>query len=212
MRPFPYKNLPEFRIFKKYNTPSKIQDFLDTIPINFELGGETYRRPLHTLKHNKAHCMEGALLAASMLWYHGYEPLLMDFRTSKDDPTDHVVAVFKFKGFWGAISKTNHNVLRYRDPVYKSERELAMSYFNEYFGGNRRKSLREYSKPYSLLKYPDTWLTDKKHAQDIVSDLDNTKHFKVVPKHLEKYLRPIDKLEFVNSKPVEWYRPKKKKP
>ena len=151
MRKFPklfLKEFPEFKIFKKNNTPAKIQDFINSIPINFEIGRETYYRPLHVLKHNKAHCMEGALLAAAILWFHGYEPLIMHFRTSNDDPTDHIIAIFKQDGLWGAISKTNHNVLRYRDPIYKNIRELAMSYFNEYFTNKRKKSLREYSRSF----------------------------------------------------------------
>lgn len=203
MREFPYKNLPEFKIFKKYNTPAKIQDFINSIPINFEIGRETYYRPLQTLKHNKAHCMEGALLASSMLWYHGYKPLLLDLKTSNYD-VDHVVALFKKDNYWGAISKSNHNVLRYRDPVYKSIRELAMSYFNEYFDKKRNKSLRSYSKPFSLLKYPDSWVIDKSHAWDIVYDIDSSLHLEIIPKNIIKNLRPVDKLEYENSKPVEY--------
>lgn len=213
MKKFPknfLKEFPEFKIFKKLDTPWKVQDFLDSIPINFEIGRETYRTPLYTLKHNKAHCMEGALLAAAILWYHGHEPLIMDFRTSHEDTTDHVVALFKWKGHWGAISKTNHNVLRYRDPIYKNIRELAMSYFNEYFIKNRNKTLREYSKPFSLLHHPPTWMVDKKHTWDLMYALDDSPHISVLPKGFEKYLRKVDKIEYDNSVPTEWKRPQRK--
>jgi len=203
MRSFPYKNLPEFKVFKKYNTPQKIQDFINTIPINFEIEGETYYSPLYTLKNNSAHCMEGALLAAAILWYHGHKPYLLDLKTSNDD-TDHVVALFKVGKYWGAISKTNHNVLRYRDPIYKNLRELVMSYFNEYFSDNRKKSLREYSKPFSLLKYPDTWVISPDSAYNIVLDLDSSPHIPIIPKNIIKNLRPVDKLEYTNSLPTEW--------
>ena len=97
--------------------------------INFEHGGETNHSPIVVLKKRKAHCFEGAVFAAAVLAYHGSKPLLMDFATAYDDE-DHTVALFRKNGLWGAISKTNHAVLRYRDPVYRTPRELAMSYFH----------------------------------------------------------------------------------
>jgi hypothetical protein len=96
--------------------------------------------------------MEGALLAAAILEFHGHKPLLLDLRSTNDD-LDHVVALFKQFGCWGAISKTNHVVLRYREPVYKTLRELAMSYFHEYFLDNGKKTLREYSVPFDLKSF-----------------------------------------------------------
>src|ERR1044072_950040 len=102
------------RAFTRLNTPAKIQDFLNTLKFNHEKGGETCRSPLETLHHGTAHCMEGAMLAAAALWYHGERPLVMDLKTARGDD-DHVVALFRRKGLWGAISKTNHAVLRYRD-------------------------------------------------------------------------------------------------
>src|SRR3989344_7563100 len=121
---------PEILVFKKLRTPQKIQDYLDALPINFEDSGETYRSPRRLLGAKEAHCLEGALFAAAVLAYHGQKPLLLDLRTTPRDE-DHVVALFRQNGRWGAISKTNHAVLRYRDPVYKDVRELAMSYFHE---------------------------------------------------------------------------------
>ena len=136
-------------LLQKLSTPQKIQDYLDTLPINFELQGETYMSPRRVIKEKTAHCFEGALLAAAALAYHGQPPLLMDFQTVPDDE-DHVVALFKQHDHWGAISKTNHGILRYRDAVYTSPRELAMSYFHEYLEWNGKKSLRYYSKSYDL--------------------------------------------------------------
>ena len=104
------------------------------------------------LRAGKAHCMEGALLAAAILEFHGHKPLLLDLRSTSED-LDHVVALFKQNGYWGAISKTNHVVLRYREPIYGSVRELAMSYFHEYFLDNGKKTLREYSVPVDLGKF-----------------------------------------------------------
>ena len=140
----------EQAVFKKLDSPNKIQDFLDSLPINFELKGETYMSPRRVLRTKTAHCFEGALVAAAALAYHGKKPLLLDLRTSADDE-DHVVTLYRENGYWGAISKTNHPVLRYRDGVYKTPRELVMSYFHEYFmSKNGKKTLREYSNPFDL--------------------------------------------------------------
>jgi hypothetical protein len=106
----------EQAIFRKLSSGQKIQDYLDALPINFEHRGETYMSPRRVIRTKTAHCFEGALLAAAALAVHGQPPLLMDFRTAPTDE-DHVVALFRSGGLWGAISKTNHAILRYRDPV-----------------------------------------------------------------------------------------------
>src|SRR5436190_1778638 len=109
----------EFRVIRPFNTPRKIQDFLDTLEMNFEVGGDTCYSPRHVLRERRAHCMEGAVLAAAMLRVAGWRPLLMDLRATAYD-YDHVVAIFQVDGCWGAISKTNHGVLRYREPIYRT--------------------------------------------------------------------------------------------
>ena len=140
----------ETKLFKSLDSPKKIQDFLAfKIRHNPAKDGVECRSPREVLKIGKAHCMEGALLAAAILEFHGYKPLLLDLRSTSDD-LDHVVALFRQFGCWGAISKTNHAVLRYREPVYRSVRELALSYFHEYFLDNGKKTLREYSAPVDL--------------------------------------------------------------
>jgi hypothetical protein len=122
------------KIFKKLSTPQKIQDFLNSLKFNFEDDGETCMSPRQVLLKGKAHCMEDAMFAAAALEFHGHKPLILDLRaTERPYDSDHVVAVFKKFGCFGAISKTNHAVLRYREPIYKSIRELALSYFHEYF-------------------------------------------------------------------------------
>jgi hypothetical protein len=142
----------ELAILNKLSTPIKIQDFLDTIPINFEKKGETHMSPRRVLRENKAHCIEGALLAAVALWLHGHEPLLLDLKAHPHDD-DHVVALYKINNLWGAISKSNHSTIRFRDPVYKTIRELALSYFHEYFEEKSgKKVLYSYSKPFNLKK------------------------------------------------------------
>src|SRR3989344_8630666 len=100
-------NRSEIKLFRKLNTPKKIQDFINSLPINFETGGETCFSPRLVLKKNRAHCLEGAIFAAAVLWFNGQKPLILDLKTANYDDS-HVVAVFKRDASFGAISKTNH--------------------------------------------------------------------------------------------------------
>jgi hypothetical protein len=199
-----FKTFPkELRVLRGLRTPAAIQDFLNRMPFNFEEGGETYRSPVAVLKAKKAHCMEGAMLAAAALWLHGQPPLLLDLKTTQKD-VDHVVALFKESGRWGAISKTNHAVLRYRDPVYRDPRELAMSYFNEYFLDSGVKTMRSYSAPFDLSTYGGGWITAPVDLVDIVADLDFSKHFQIFKKGGERTLRRAEPIEIEAGKIVEW--------
>ena len=202
---FPDLGHEEFEIFKKLSTPAKVQDYLDAFPINFEKSGETYRSPLITIRRNEAHCMEGAMLAASIFWYHGEAPLVMNLQTTRDD-VGHVVALFRRGGKWGAVSKTNHAVLRYRDPVYATARELAMSYFNEYFLDSGKKTLRSFSEPFDLRTYGTEWLASRKHLWNIVYGLMDSKHTDIIGSKEAKYLRPADQIEIQAGKITEWKR------
>lgn len=194
----------ERKIFSKLSSPRRIQDFLDELPINFELSGETYMSPRRVLEARTAHCFEGALFAAGALAYHGGRPLILDLKTVEAD-TDHVVALFKTSGRWGAISKTNHPVLRYRDPVYESVRELAMSYFNEYFVDSGRKTMISYSAPYDLSKCElGKWLTSQNDLFWLVEALDKSRHFPVASKKNLGQLRRADKIEIETTKTTEW--------
>src|ERR1700739_1345952 len=149
----------EARIFRRLTSPGKIQDFLDTLAINMELDARTYMSPRRVLRTGQAHCVEGAMLAAAALAFHGARPLLLDFQAAYHDE-DHVVALFRENGHWGAISKTNHPGLRYRDPVHQSFRSVAASYFHEYYLWDGRKSLRYFSRPFDLSRYaPESWVT-----------------------------------------------------
>lgn len=193
----------EEKIFQKLSTPAKIQDFLNTLPYNFEVDGETCRSPRQVLQHKKAHCLEGAYLAAAVLWYHGHPPLLLDLRSTKQD-LDHVIALFKKDGYWGAISKTNHAVLRYREPIYQSIRELAVSYFHEYFLDNGNKTLREYSRAFSLKQYGTSWITSADDLWEIGADLDDSSHCSILPKgFVPKSLRKADEIEIKAGTLVE---------
>jgi hypothetical protein len=188
----------ERQVFKKLDSPQKIQAFLDTLAINFhDTGGEAYLSPRQVLRVKKAQCIQGALFAAAALAYHGARPLLMDFQTAPKDE-DHVVALFKQDGLWGAISKTNHVVLRWRDPVYRTVRELAMSYFNEYYLWSGKKSMRGYSRPFDLRCYPVAfWVTTESQAdlKRLEGDLDSSIHFPSVTKKILKNCRSASPIE-----------------
>lgn len=194
----------EKRIFVRLNTPTKIQDFLETLKTNFEKKGETCWSPRRVLKTKQAHCMEGAMFAAAALEFHGQPPLVMDLRSVKRD-YDHVVAPFKVRGYWGAISKTNHAVLRYREPVYKTLRELALSYFHEYFMDDGKKTLREYSVPMDLRRFDRLqWRTSAEDLWDIPETLDEVNHFKILGARQIQILRRADALEIAAGKLLQW--------
>lgn len=196
----------EIKLFRKLNSPQKIQDFLNKIPFNFEQKRETCMSPSRVLKNNKAHCMEGALLAAAVLEYHGYQPLILDLRSSKKPfDYDHVLAIWNEGGFYGAISKTNHGVLRYREPIYKSIRELVMSYFHEYFLNNGLKTLREYSDPFDLNHFNKiNWRTSEEDLFEIPKYLDVITHHQILTRQQIKNLRKADKIEIEMGKLVEF--------
>lgn len=200
----------ELKILKKLDTPVKIQNFLDKIKINFEENGETFLPPMSVLGKNICHCVEGAVLAALALRVNGFPPLLLDLTAVKDD-FDHVVAVFKKYGKWGAISKTNHAVLRYREPIYNSVRELAMSYFHEYFDDKGRKNLRSYSAPVNLKRFDKRgWMTTKEEIDYIPEYLAEVKHFPILTRKQIRILRKADKIEIKAGKLVEWENGRKK--
>ena len=197
-------------LFKQLNTPQKIQDFIDTIQINFEPKGDTCFSPRMVLQQRRAHCIEGAILAAMILRYHGYPPLVVDLETTKDD-FDHVIAVFKQHDHWGAISKTNHAVLRYREPVYKTIRELVMSYFHEYFKNETgKKTLRSFTKPINLKMFDHKdWMTSHKEVWYIAEYLADARHIALISKEQIKTLRRATPVERRLGGIVEWEKKEK---
>ena len=188
---------------KKLNTPAKVQDFLNALEFNFEEEGEMLKSPILTLRARRAHCAEGALLGAYILSIHGYKPLILHLKTTKGD-FDHVVVPFKEDGLWGALSKTNHAVLRYREPVYKNIRELVMSYFHEYFLDSGAKTLREFSRPLNLNIFEKNWGVIEDDMWGIDQELDKIKHYEIAPKKTLKKLRKADEVEIKAGKIVEF--------
>lgn len=186
----------EQKILRSLNTPAKIQDFVNTLRFRIVGENETCFSPRLVLKHREAQCVEGAMFAAAALRFHGYRPLIVDLVATKED-ADHVIAVFQIDGCWGAISKTNHGVLRYREPVYASIRELVMSYFHEYFlQSNRKKTLRSFSKPVDLSRF-DTkkWETREDDAWFIPEYLLKVPHTPILTPKQIKTLRRADAIE-----------------
>jgi hypothetical protein len=183
----------EIAIFRPLKTPEKIQDFLTSIPINFEPQGDTCYSARLALRVNRCHCIEAAFIAASALLLHGEPALLMDFQAEGDD--DHVLTLFKRDKHWGAISKSNSIWLRWRDPVYLNPRELAMSYFHEYVK-EKHKTLRRVSKPFDIGKYdPDYWMTAKDNCWSMAHEIDAAPHFELVTQAQARRLRQRDSFE-----------------
>lgn len=171
----------ELRTLKSLKRPEQIQRFLDTeVAYNKEMDGETIRSPRRVLRDRVGHCFEGALLAAAALRVHGHPPLLADLTAVRDD--DHVLAVFRQYGCWGAIAKSNFSGLRFREPVYRTLRELAISYFDHYYNLSREKTLRGYGRrPVNLRRFDGIgWMTAEEDLWAISDYLHNIAHVPLV--------------------------------
>ncbi|MFA6414509.1 MAG: hypothetical protein WC217_00065 [Candidatus Paceibacterota bacterium] len=195
-----------YRALARINTPIKIQDFLDTLAFNFEKKGDTHASPRRVLEEKRAHCIEGAMLAAAALWVAGEPPLIMNLspKMGKGD-SDHVVALYRRGGRWGAISKTNHSVLRFRDPIYRTPRELALSYFHEWFVNETREKILEcYSKPLDMRRFGTEWITAEKELWNVADALSERRHYFFVPKGNWRYVRKADDMELAAGQLVEW--------
>jgi hypothetical protein len=167
--------------------------------------------PRRVLKERTAHCFEGALFAAAVLAYYGQKPLLLDLKTGLNDE-DHVVTLFTLNGRWGAIAKTNHATLRYRDAIYKNVRELALSYFHEYILPDGRKSLRSFSKPFDLSRYkPERWVTADEELYWLVEALDDSPHVAIASAKQLRTLKKATRFEISTMASVEWKKPNKPK-
>jgi hypothetical protein len=197
----------ERRTLGALDTPQKIQAYLTRITVNHELGGETILSVRKVLRQRRAHCIEGAFVAACALWLHGEPPLLVHLDCDISD-YPHVIAVFRRGSFWGAISKTNGTPLRYRDPVYRSLRELTMSYFHEYYNKKYEKTLRSYSRAFDLRTVdPALWITCEENCWEIHDRLLHARHFPLVSTRQAKSLALRDSFERKASKFVQYPRP-----
>ncbi|MFA6608310.1 MAG: hypothetical protein WCT07_00115 [Candidatus Paceibacterota bacterium] len=161
--------------------------------------------PRRVIREKRAHCLEGAMLAATALLIAGGKPLVLSLKVSSDDDYDHVITLFKQNGYWGAISKTNHAVLRYRDPIYKTIRELVLSYFNEYFlTTTGEKTLQGYSKPINLRRFGTNWITSEEELWKISETIFYMPHISIIPEVNKKFIRKASKIEIDSADIKEW--------
>ena len=182
----------ELRKLRSLKDPYGIQRFLDDMPYHL---ANTSWSPRLVLKENTSHCFEGAMLAAAALRAHGYPPLILDLEAEND--TDHVVAIYRVKGHWGAIAKSNYSGCRYREPVYRSLRELALSYFDVYFNLRRERSLRTFSRPVNLTRFDNReWMTTDKPLWFIAEYLFEIHHYRLLASGMEKRLHRLDDRSF----------------
>jgi hypothetical protein len=193
----------EFAILTRLSTPERIQAFLNAVPSNHEPDGPTIHSVRAVLRTRRAHCIEGAFVAACALWIHGERPLVMHLDCATSDHP-HVIALYRRHGHWGAISKSNGAVLRFRDAVYRSLRELALSYFHEYFDKRGRKTLRSYSQTLDLRRMePALWVTAAgacQVAHDAISEL---RHYPLISTRQAAALARRDAFERAAARIVE---------
>jgi hypothetical protein len=176
----------ELALFRSLKDPDKIQAFLDLLDYN---PAYECKSPRWVLRRKKAHCFEGAIFAAAALRFLGHRPLLIDMKAYNDD--DHVIAIFKNGGHWGAVAKSNFTTLRFREPVYRSVRELIMSYFEFFFNLKGEKSLRSYSLPLDLSIFDHlNWSTTDDDLEYIGDKIESLHHFPVISEQMAGNLSP----------------------
>ncbi len=182
----------ELRKLRSLKDPYGIQRYLDDMPYHL---ADTAWSPRRVLRENTAHCFEGAIFAAAALRANGYPPLILDIEAEAD--TDHVIAIYRERGHWGAIAKSNYTNCRFREPVYRSLRELAMSYFHIYFNMRRQRSMRTFSRPVNLARFDDQhWMTTEKPIWFIIYYLFEIHHYKLLSTEMVKGLHRVDERTF----------------
>ena len=202
-------NKRQLKVLSALTSPWKIQQFLDSIPYSSE---EVYRSPASVLRDAKGHCFDGALFAAAALRRLGYPPLIVYMIAVRDD--DHLLAVYRRNGYWGTVAKSNCVGLRHREPIYRSLRELVMSYFDDYFNTESEKTLRGYTVPIDLSQYDRlNWMTSDEHLEIIADGLDKRRKFRLLTEDMIAHLTPVDKRSydagFLGSDWAGLYDPKK---
>jgi hypothetical protein len=178
----------ELRKLRSLKDPYGIQRFLDDMPYHL---ADTAWSPRRVLRENTSHCLEGAIFASAALRANGFPPLIWDLEAEHD--TDHVLGIYRVKGHWGAVAKSNYSGCRYREPVYRTLRELAMSYFNLYFNMRRERTLRTFSRPVNLARFdPLQWMTTEKPIWFIVDYLFEIPHTRLLRPGMAQGLHRID--------------------
>ena len=186
----------DLRTLRSLNSPVKIQAFIDALAYQY---ADTAGSPQRVLRDRKGHCLEGALLAAAALRVNGYPPLLMDLEAVRDD--DHVVAIYRQHGLWGGIAKSNYAGLRFRAPVHRTLRELAISYFDSYYNLRGERTLRAYSIPLNLARLDGCqWMTSEDEVWCVPEALIATRHYPLFPDKIARMLPRLDRRSFEAGK------------
>jgi hypothetical protein len=173
-------------------TPTQIQKFVDALDYQY---ADTALSPQRVLRERKGHCLEGALLAAAALRVNGHPPLLMDLEAVRDD--DHVLAIYRQRGLWGSIAKSNFAGLRFRAPVYRSLRELALSYVDHYYNLRGERTLRSYSAAVNLTRLDDrNWMTSEDDVWCVTELLISARHFPLFSDKVARSLPRLDRRSF----------------
>jgi hypothetical protein len=179
----------ELALIRGLDSPSRIQEFLDTIPYSVQ---EIYRSPLHVLRDRQAHCFDGALFAATALRRLGYPPVILELVPNERDD-EHLLALYRYDGLWGALGQSNFVGLRFREPLYRTLRELALSYFEQYFNVQREKTLRGYRRPLDLRVFDRlNWMTSNDPLEAIAARLDRMRPVPLVKSDVETNLALVD--------------------
>lgn len=182
----------DLRTLRSLKTPAQIQKFIDAMQYQY---GNTAWSPQRALREGKGHCLEGALLAAAALRVNGCPPLLMDLESVHDD--DHVLAVYREAGLWGSIAKSNFAGLRFRAPIYRTPRELALSYFDQYYNLRGERTLRSYSQPVNLQRLDSRhWMTSEEDVWCVPELLIAARHYPLFPDKVARALPRLDRRSF----------------
>jgi hypothetical protein len=182
----------ELRKLRSLNTPAKIQKFLDSLRYQY---ADTAWSPRRVLRERAGHCLEGALLAAAALRMNGHPPLVMDLEAVHDD--DHVVALYREHGLWGGIAKSNYAGLRFRAPIYRTLRELALSYFEHYYNLRGELTLRAYSGPVNLARFDrQHWMTSEEDVWCVPEYLATARHYPLFPGKIARTLPRLDRRSY----------------
>jgi hypothetical protein len=182
----------DFRTLRALNTPAKIQKFIDALTYQY---ADTAGSPRRVLRERKGHCLEGALLAAAALRVNGHPAFLMDLEAVHDD--DHVIALYRERGLWGGIAKSNFAGLRFRAPVYRTLRELALSYFENYYNLRGQRTLRNYSVPVNLTRLDSqNWMTAEEEVWCVPELLIASRHYPLFPDKVARSLPRLDRRSF----------------
>ncbi|HEY3126614.1 MAG TPA: hypothetical protein VGK07_06100 [Candidatus Limnocylindria bacterium] len=185
----------EVALLRRLSTPDKVQRYLDDLTYNLEKGGDTVRSPRRVMRDHTAHCAEGAFFAAAAFRVNGRPPLIVDLEADNDD--DHVLAVYRERGLWGSVAISKFSGLRFRAPVYRTIRELVMSYFEDYFNWDGDRTLRAYSRPLSLARFDRiNWMTAEEDLWPVVEWLSVAHHTPLVGRAVVKRLPRVDRRSY----------------